>query len=67
MILFREYYKIIKKSDAILVINFDKNDIKNYIGGAVLSEMGFAYILNKKIFLFNQITQMSYTDEIKAM
>ncbi len=63
----RAYYKIIKKSDAILVANFDKNNIKNYIGGAVLLEMGFAHILNKKIFLLNQTPQMIYTDEIKAM
>lgn len=63
----RAYYKIIKKFDAILVTNFDKNNIKNYIGGASLLEMGFAHILNKKIFLLNKIPRMIYTDEIKAM
>ena len=63
----RAYYEVIKKSDAILVTNFDKNNIKNYIGGAVLLEMGFAHILNKKIFLLNQIPRIIYTDEIKAM
>ncbi|MEA2064952.1 MAG: hypothetical protein U9O66_01475 [Patescibacteria group bacterium] len=63
----RAYYKIIKKSDVILVANFDKNNIKNYIGGASFLEMGFAHILNKKIFLLNDIPRMSYIDEIKAM
>ncbi|MEA3463747.1 MAG: hypothetical protein U9R14_01585 [Patescibacteria group bacterium] len=64
----RAYYEIIKKSDAILVVNFDKNNVKNYIGGAVLLEMGFAHILNKKIFLFNPLPEnCPYLDEIKAM
>ena len=29
--------------------------------------MGFAHVLNKKIFLFNDIPDMFYKDEIKAM
>ncbi|MBU2028667.1 hypothetical protein KJ761_02120 [Patescibacteria group bacterium] len=63
----KEHFEFIKNSDAILVVNIDKNDIKNYIGGNVLMEIGFAYILEKKIFLLNQVPQMGYTDEILAM
>ena len=63
----RKYYKIIKKSDAILVTNFKKHNIKNYIGGATFLEMGFAHVLNKKIYILNDIPKMIYTDEIKAM
>lgn len=63
----REYWKIIKKSDAILVANYDKNNIKNYIGGNTFLEIGFAHILNKKIYLLNSIPKMHYTSEIKAM
>ncbi len=63
----REYWKIIKEADAILVANFDKNNIENYIGGNSFLEMGFAHILNKKIFLLNEIPEMIYNDEIKAM
>jgi len=63
----RKYWEIIKKSDAILVANFDKNNTKNYIGGNSFLEMGFAHILNKKIFLLNEIPDMIYTDELKAM
>jgi hypothetical protein len=63
----RAYYEEIKNSDAILVTNFDKNGIKGYIGGAVLLEMGFAHVLNKKIFLLNEIPEMPYADEIKMM
>lgn len=50
----RHYYKI-QKSDAILVINKEKNGIKNYIGGNSFLEMGYAYILNKKIYVLNKL------------
>jgi predicted RNA-binding protein with PUA domain len=63
----RSYFKEIKKADAILVINKDKNNIKNYVGGNSLIEMAFAYILNKKIFLLNPVPKMNYSDEIEAM
>jgi len=61
------HYGAIKKSDAVLVLNLDKKGVKNYIGGNTLMEMGFAHVLNKKIFLLNSIPKMNYTDEIKAM
>jgi len=63
----RRYYEIIKECDAILVLNLEKNKIKNYIGGNTFLEMGFAHVLNKKIYLLNEILDMPYTDEIKAM
>jgi len=63
----RRYYGIIKECDAILVLNLEKNKIKNYIGGNTFLEMGFAHVLNKKIYLLNEILDMPYTDEIKAM
>lgn len=50
----KHYYKI-QKSDAILVINKEKNGIKNYIGGNSFLEMGYAYILNKKIYVLNKL------------
>ncbi|MBU3901368.1 hypothetical protein KKF25_01855 [Patescibacteria group bacterium] len=63
----RRYYEIIKECDAILVLNLEKNRIKNYIGGNTFLEMGFAHVLNKKIYLLNEIPNMLYTDEIKAI
>jgi len=65
--LIKKYFKLIKDADAILVLNLDKNGIKNYIGGNTFLEMGFAYVLGKKIFLFNEIPDVPYKDEIKAM
>jgi len=62
------YYNSIVNSDAILVLNFDKKGIKNYIGGNTLMEIGFAHVNNKKIFLLNPIPKdVSYKDEIEAM
>lgn len=63
----RAYFKEIKKTDAILVINKNKNNIKNYVGGNSLIEIAFAHVLNKKIFLLNSVPQINYSDEIKAM
>ncbi len=50
-----------------LAVNIDKKGIKNYIGGNTFLEMGFAHVLDKKIFLLNEIPDISYKDEIKAM
>jgi len=61
------HYNEIINSDAILVLNFDKNQIKNYIGGNTLIEIGQAYVNNKKIFLLNPVPDMNYRDEIEAM
>ncbi len=54
-------------SDAILVLNFDKKGIKNYVGGNTLMEIAFAHVNNKKIYLLNPVPDLSYNDEILAM
>lgn len=61
----KRYFNKIKESDAVLILNFTKNGIKNYIGGNALMELGFAYVLGKIIYLYNPIPKMPYTDEIK--
>lgn len=63
----RYYFRKIKESDAILVLNPDKNGVKGYIGGNTFLEMGFAHVLGKKIFLLNGIPDMPYAEEIRAM
>jgi hypothetical protein len=65
--LLRGYFEKIKGADAILAVNCDKDGIKNYIGGNTFLEMGFAHVLNKKIFLLNNIPEIGYKDEIMAM
>lgn len=65
--LIKRYYEIMKGADAVVVVNLEKKGIANYIGGNTFLEMGFAHVLNKKIYLYNDIPDLSYTDEIKAM
>lgn len=62
------HYQHILESDAILIINGEKNGFQDYIGGNVLIEMGQAYVNNKIIFLMNDIpTELPYTAEIESM
>lgn len=63
----RKYFDIIKSQDAILLVNHKKNGIQGYIWGNTFLEMWFAHVLNKKIYLLNNIPEMSYSDEIRAM
>src|SRR3989344_7854772 len=64
----REFWKLMQGADALLVLNLDKNDVKNYIGGNTLMEIGFAHVLNQKIFLLNPIPDIPYyKTEIKAV
>ncbi len=50
--------------DAILVLNFTKNDQPNYIGGATFLEMYMAFELHKPIFLYNDVPDGMLRDEI---
>ncbi|MDE1974973.1 MAG: hypothetical protein KGI49_00480 [Patescibacteria group bacterium] len=64
----REHYQHILQSDAVLIVNAEKNGIKNYIGGNVLIEMGQAYVNDKRIyFLYDMPTNSPYLDEIESM
>lgn len=53
--LMNTHFKEIKKGDAVLIANFDKDKNKKYIGGNVLMEITIAYYLKKKIFLLFDI------------
>jgi hypothetical protein len=58
----------IKNSDAILVLNLDKDGKDGYIGGNTFLEMGIAYYLNKKIFIWKKPSEdLSYFEEIMAL
>jgi hypothetical protein len=64
----REFWRAMQRAEAVLVLNYDKNGIKNYIGGNTLMEIGFAHVLNQKIFLLNPIPDMPYCKtEIEAV
>lgn len=52
-LLIREHFQVIEKSDAILVMNYEKHGKQNYIGPNVLMEMSTAFYLNKPIYILN--------------
>ena len=64
----REFWRLMQGADAVLVLNLDKNGIKNYVGGNTLMEIGFAHVLSQKIFMLSPIPEMPYCKtEIEAV
>jgi len=61
--LMKLHFKKIIESDAILVLNKEKNGIKGYIGGNTLMEMTIAFHYKKPIFIFNKISEKSNIKE----
>lgn len=66
--LMRGHFDKVAKGDAILVLNYEKHGVQNYIGGNVLMEMALAFYLNKPIFILNEIPKESaFLEEIIGM
>ena len=64
----REFWRLMQGAEAVLVMNLDKAGLKNYIGGNTLMEIGFAHVLDQKIFLYNPIPEIPYyKSEIEAV
>ncbi|OFZ47433.1 MAG: hypothetical protein A3D92_16850 [Bacteroidetes bacterium RIFCSPHIGHO2_02_FULL_44_7] len=63
----REHFDNVMWADVIVVLNYDKDGIANYIGANTLLEMGLAFHHRKKIYLLNPIPEMSYKEEVLAM
>ncbi len=63
----RAHFEKIEWADAILVLNYDKRGLANYVGGNTLIEMGLAFHLRKTIYLLNPIPEIGYKEELLAM
>lgn len=63
----RRHIDYIKGSNGILVLNFDRKGIQNYIGANSFLEIGYAFAFEKDIFLLNDIPDQPIKDEIMAM
>lgn len=61
----RAHFNRIKdeKTNAILVMNLDKENAKNYIGPNSFAEIAFAFYFEKRIFLLNDIYE-PFKDEL---
>ena len=63
----KDHFDKVEWAEAILVANFDKNNIVGYIGPNTLMEMGLAFHLGKKIYLLNPIPELAWKEEILGM
>ena len=52
---YRDHYHKIEQSDAILVLNLEKHGVDGYVGTATALEIGVAYYLYKKIFVYQAV------------
>ena len=63
-----EHFRKIDESDCILVTNYEKKGVENYIGGNAFLEMGYAYGTGKKIYILNEMPATSpYKEEMMGM
>lgn len=59
------HFKKIDESDCILLTNWEKKGVPNYIGANGFLEMGYAFAQGKKVFLLNELpTQSPFKEEI---
>lgn len=66
--LMKDHFRKIVLSDAILVVNLEKNGIGGYIGGNTLMEMTIAFHHRKPIYILNAISEeLSIKEEIFGM
>jgi hypothetical protein len=65
----KDHFNKIESSEAILVLNYPKNNIDGYIGGSSLMEIAVARHLDKKIFILYDLPsedEIRYALEIKV-
>ncbi len=64
----RVFWNEMQGADAVLVMNLDKDGVRNYVGGNTLMEIGFAHVLGQRIFLWNPVPDTPWCrSEIEAM
>lgn len=63
----KEHAQKIAASDAVLILNYEKNDIPGYIGGSTFFEVCVAFYLDKKIFFLNHVPEVSFKEELLGM
>ena len=66
----RKCFDLVAQSDAVLVLNLQRKGINGYIGTSTLMEIGLAYYLGKKLFLYNDIPhwdEVRWAHEINIM
>jgi nucleoside 2-deoxyribosyltransferase len=63
-----KHFATIRECDAILVLNFDRQRKRGYVGGNTFLEMGIAYWLGKKVYIWKKPSKrLPYFEEIMAI
>lgn len=65
--LVRRHLANIAASRAVLICNYEKNGIANYIGSNSFLEMGAAFVYNKPLYVLNGIPNHNNREEILAL
>ncbi len=65
--LIKEHFVKVAWSEAILVLNYEKNGVSGYVGANTLLEMGLAFYLDKPIYLLFPVPNSAYKEEIWGM
>ena len=64
----KSHFAQIDTSDCVLITNYTKGDVPDYIGANAFLEMGHAFSIGKRIFLLNKLPlQSTFIEEILAM
>ena len=63
----RAHREKIKQSDVVLVVNESLKGIDGYIGANTFLEMGFAYALEKKIYIINPLPNQPNIVELRGL
>ncbi|MDO8618814.1 MAG: hypothetical protein Q7R49_02590 [Candidatus Daviesbacteria bacterium] len=61
------HFKKVIAGDFVLIVNLEKNGKAGYIGPNGLMEMAFAFYYKKPIFIYNQISDTPFEEEILGM
>ena len=63
----RNHFEKVAWSDAVLILNYSKNNVEKYVGANTFLEMGLAFHFGKKIFLLNPIPDIPCKEELLGM
>lgn len=66
----RRCFQQVADSDAVVVLNYPKNNINGYIGTSTLMEMGIAYFMHKNIFVlfpYPSDKEVRWAHEVRIM
>lgn len=65
--LIRRHIANIETAKAVLIANYEKNGIDNYIGSNSFLEMGAAFMFERPIYLLNPVPYQDNREEILAL